>query len=481
MQATVSNKQDEKTLEEKTELKLRQKKKVFIETLGCQMNMADTERMIGMLEDIEYYPTENFAEADLSILNTCSIREHAVDKMRSYIGKWDKLRKPGSLIAVSGCVAQQEGTDLVKEIKTLDLLVGTHNIHRLPDLVIEAEEKHEEALEKGIMGVKDNRGLNFSRPQTAEIWEELPELIPETAMVRQTKHFAWVNIIYGCNYKCTYCIVPKTRGEQRSRSIAEIKKEIEGLARDGYKEIILLGQNVDGYGLDINTNLASLLREIHKVDGIERFKFLTSHPCDMTFELIETVAELPKISKYFHIPIQSGNNEILKRMARRYTYERYMELVNYIRKLMPEATITGDIIVGFPGETHEQFMDSIKAIQEIRYDACNTAVYSKRPFTPAATWEDNIGAEEKNERIRYMNAIISEVAEKQSQRYLGTRQKVLVEGKSQRNPARLAGRIDDNKTTNIDCDPELHDKYIGKFVDVEITKANAWALRGRIV
>lgn len=461
--------------------KPRARKKVFIETLGCQMNLADTERMLGMLEDIEYYPTDKFAEADLSILNTCSIREHAVDKMRSYIGKWDKLRKPGSLIAVSGCVAQQEGTDLVKEIKTLDILVGTHNIHRLPDLVIEAENKYQEALDNGIEGIEDNRGINFSRPQTAEVWEELPELIPETPIFRKTKYFAWVNIIYGCNYKCTYCIVPKTRGEQRSRSIEEIKSEIEGLAKEGFKEIILLGQNVDGYGLDIKTNFATLLREIHKVEGIERIKFLTSHPCDMTFELIETVAELPKFSKYFHLPIQSGNNEVLKRMARRYTYERYMELINYIRKLMPNATITSDIIIGFPGETHEQFMDSIKAIQEARFDACNTAVYSKRPFTPAATWDDPISAEEKNERIRFMNAIIAETAEKQAQRYLGTIQKVLVEGPSQRNPMRLAGRIDDNKTTNIDCDPELHDKYIGQFVDVRITKANAWALRAEIV
>jgi tRNA-2-methylthio-N6-dimethylallyladenosine synthase len=459
----------------------RAKKKVFIETLGCQMNVADTERMLGMLEEIEYYPTEKMEEADLSILNTCSIREHAVDKMRSYIGKWDKLRKPGSLVAVSGCVAQQEGTNLVKDIKTLDLLVGTHNIHRLPDLVIEAEEKYEAAVRKGIEGIEENKGSNFSRPQTAEVWEELPELIPETPINRTTKYYAWVNIIYGCNYRCTYCIVPKTRGDQRSRPISEIKQEIEGLAEEGYKEVILLGQNVDGYGLDIKTNLATLLREIHDVDGIERIKFLTSHPCDMTFELIETVAELPKISKYFHIPIQSGNNEILRKMARRYTYERYMELINYIRKLMPEAAITGDMIVGFPGETHEQFMDSIKAIQEVRYDACNTAVYSKRPFTPAATWDDPIGAEEKQERIRFMNAIISETAEKQAQRYQDTVQRVLVEGRSQRNPMRLAGRISDNKTTNIDCDPELHEKYIGQFVDVKITKANAWALRGRLI
>jgi tRNA-2-methylthio-N6-dimethylallyladenosine synthase len=475
MQSLQESQKLEKTIQART------KKKVFIETLGCQMNVADTERMIGMLEEIEYYPTKDFSQADLSILNTCSIREHAVDKMRSYIGKWDKNRKPGSLIAVSGCVAQQEGTNLVKDIKTLDILVGTHNIHRLPDLIIEAENKYQEALLNGIEGVKINRGINFSRPQTAEVWEELPELIPETPIIRTTKHFAWVNIIYGCNYKCTYCIVPKTRGEQRSRTIAEIKTEIEGLARDGYKEIILLGQNVDGYGLDIKSSLTELLKSIHEVDGIERIKFLTSHPCDMTFELIETVAALPKLSKYFHIPIQSGNNEILKRMARRYTFERYMELINYIRKLMPEACITGDIIVGFPGETHEQFMDSIRAIQEIRYDACNTAIYSKRPFTPAATWDDEITAEEKQERIRFMNAIIAETAEKQSQRYLNTIQTVLIEGRSQRNPMRLAGRINDNKTTNIDCAPELHENYIGKLVDVRITKANAWALRAEIV
>lgn len=461
------------------QLKERNKKKVFIETLGCQMNMADTERMLGMLEEIEYYPTENMQEADLSILNTCSIREQAVNKMRSYIGNWDRNRKPGSLIALSGCVAQQEGKSLAEDIKTADIIIGTHNIHRLPDLVIQAEELHQEAINNGSKAAKLNRGI-FNRPQVTEIWEELPEIIPETPIFRKTKHYAWVNIIYGCNYKCTYCIVPKTRGEQRSRPIAEIKKEIEGLAQEGYREIVLLGQNVDGYGLDIETNLAQLLRAIHEVNGIELIKFLTSHPCDMSFELIETVAALPKIAKYFHVPIQAGNNEILKRMARRYTFERYMELVNYIRKLMPEASITGDIIVGFPGETHEQFMDSVKAVEQIKYDACNTAVYSARPYTPAATWEDPISAEEKNERIRFINSVITEIAEKQSQRYLGTIQKVYIEGQSARNPARLMGRTTTNKTVNIDCDSKLHQNYIDKVCDIEITKANAWALRGVI-
>ena len=275
--------------------------------------------------------------------------------------------------------------------------------------------------------------------------------------------------------------MPKTRGDQRSRPVAEIKKEIEGLAQEGYKEVILLGQNVDGYGLDIESNLATLLREVHEVEGIERIKFLTSHPCDMTFELIETVAELPKVSKYFHVPIQAGNDYILKRMARRYTVERYMELVNYIRKLMPDASITGDIIVGFPGETHEQFMDSVKVVQEVKYDACNTAIYSKRPFTPAATWEDDISADEKQERIRFLNAIITETAEKQAQRYIGKVEQVLIEGQSQRNPRRLAGRIFNNKTVNIECPPELHDKYIGTLADVKITQANAWALRGELL
>ena len=443
------------------------------------MNMADTERMLGMLEEIEYYPTEVFEEADLSILNTCSIREHAVDKMRSYVGKWDKLRKAGSLIALSGCVAQQEGKSLIENIRTVDILVGTHNLHRLPDLVLEAERKHAEIIAKGNKGAELNRGI-IKRAQVAEIWEELPEDIPETAIIRKTKHYAWVNIIYGCNYKCTYCIVPKTRGEQRSRPIAEIKQEIEGLAQEGYKEVILLGQNVDGYGLDIESSLAELLRAVHPIAGIERIKFLTSHPCDMTYELIDTVADLPKVSKYFHVPIQAGNNDVLRRMARRYTYERYMELISYIRKLMPDASITGDIIVGFPGETHEQFMDTVRAVQEIKYDACNTAVYSPRPYTPAADWEDLISAEEKTERIRFLNSIISETAEKQAQRYLGRIEQVLIEGPSVRNPVRLTGRTHNNKTTNIDCPPELHEHYIGKICDVEITKANAWALRAEI-
>ncbi len=456
-------------------------KKVYIETLGCQMNMADTERMIGLLEEINYQATNNFNEADLSILNTCSIREHAVDKMRSYIGSWDRTRKPGSLIALSGCVAQQEGEKLVKDLRFVDLLVGTHNIHRLPDLVLEAERRHQLAIDEGITAAETNIGIYSGKPQVAEIWEALPEDIPETPIQRQTKYYAWVNIIYGCNYKCTYCIVPKTRGEQRSRPIAEIVKEIQGLADEGYVEVILLGQNVDGYGLDIETNLAELLRAIHKVDGIQRIKFLTSHPCDMTNDLIETVAELPKLAKYFHIPMQAGNNNILRRMARRYTRERYFELINYIRKLMPDASITGDFIVGFPGETHQEFMDTVNAIETVRYDACNTAVYSPRPFTPAAKWDDPVSAEEKNERIRFLNSLITQIAEEQAQRYLGRIEEVLVEGVSARNSDRLTGRISHNKTTNIECNPAEHHKYIGKILPVRITQAKAWALRGEFV
>jgi tRNA-2-methylthio-N6-dimethylallyladenosine synthase len=460
-------------------------KKVYIETLGCQMNLADTERMLGMLDEIDYVATDIREEADLSILNSCSIREHAVDKMRSYIGLWDKKRKPGSLIALAGCVAQQEGASITQIAPGADIVIGTHNIHRLPDLVLQAQMNQAKDIHERVI----------------EIWEELPEDIPEVPILRKNKYHAWVNIIYGCNYRCTYCIVPKTRGDQRSRSIAEIKREIETLALEGFKEIMLLGQNVDGYGLDIGSSLATLLKEIHTVDGIERIKFLTSHPCDMTYELIETVAALPKVAKYFHIPIQAGNDEVLKRMARRYTYARYMELISYIRKLMPQASITGDIIVGFPGETHEQFMDSVKAVREIRYDACITAVYSPRPYTPAADWDDPISAEEKNERIRLLNAVSAEVAEEQSKRYLGTSQQVLVEGLSQRNPRRLAGRIFDNKTTNIDV-PGISDleaapgeseaelslriaaqlePYFGKTFEVKITKAHAWALRGELI
>lgn len=453
------------------------KKKVFIETLGCQMNMADSERILGLLEEIDYYPVDSMQEADLSILNSCSIREHAVDKMRSYIGKWDKERKPGSLIGIAGCVAQQEGKDLLNQIRSADILIGTHNLHRIADLVLEAEAKHAKAVKDKIPGALDNVG-NFARPQVGEIWESLPEDIPETPIFRKTKYYAWVNVIYGCNYRCTYCIVPKTRGDQRSRPIDEIILEVDSLAKEGYKEVILLGQNVDGYGLDIQSNLANLLKEVHKVDGIERIKFLTSHPCDMTFELIDTVADLEKVSKYFHIPIQAGNDEILKKMARRYTVKRYFELISYIRKRMPDAAITGDIIVGFPGESHEQFMDTVKVVQDIQYDACNTAIYSPRPYTPAAQWTDEISFQEKQERIRLLNAVITEIAEKRNQRYLGTTQEVLVEGLSSRNPKRLTGRINHNKTINIECDPSLHDQYIGKICPVKVTQAKAWALRG---
>ena len=206
------------------------KKKVFIETLGCQMNVADTERMLGLLDEIDYVQTEDRMEADLSILNTCSIREHAVDKMRSYMGKWDKTRKPGSMIALAGCVPQHEGTKLATDVRTADIVIGTHNLHRLPDLVLEAEAKHQINLLNGIEPAIKNKGVYASRPQVAEIWEELPEDIPETPIFRKTKYYAWVNVIYGCNYRCTYCIVPKTRGDQRSRSTTDIVSEVQALA-----------------------------------------------------------------------------------------------------------------------------------------------------------------------------------------------------------------------------------------------------------
>ncbi len=457
------------------------KKKVFIETLGCQMNVADTERMLGLLDEIDYEQTEIKEEADLSVLNTCSIREHAVDKMRSYIGKWEKERKPGSFIAVGGCVAQERHETLQQICPAIDIVFGTHNLHRLPDLVLKAESDiNKLEIDKSESG---DPGFNAKKAHVCEIWEELPEIIPETPIFRKTKHYAWVNIIYGCNYKCTYCIVPQTRGSERSRPVEEIVKEVQGLADEGYKEVILLGQNVDGYGSDMgpDDNLANVLRAIHPIKGIERIKFLTSHPCDMTHYLIDTVAELPKVAKHFHMPIQAGNNEVLKRMARRYTFEHYMDLVNYMREKMPDVTITGDIIVGFPGESHEQFMDSVKAVQEIKYDACITAIYSKRPNTPAATWEDDISHAEKQERIRLLNSVITETAEKQMQRFLNRIETVLVEGQSARNPARLAGKTMSNKTVNFDCPIEVQGKYVGQFVDVHITKVNPWALRGDLI
>ena len=449
-------------------------KHVYIETFGCQMNKADSEHMLGLLDEIDYKLTEDFDKANLVLFNTCTIRETANHRFYSQLGIAGSKKKqnPNLLIGVGGCVAQDKRKWLQTNFPYVDIVFGTNNIHKLPEFVKKAE-----------------TGENI-----CEIRDELPFELPELPVIRQTQVSAWVNVILGCNFNCTYCIVPSVRGREKSRTPESILKEIQTLAKEGFKEITLLGQNVTAYGYDLDKNyskekavfgyipidpqysLAKLLRYVHDVDGIERSRFLTGHPFHVTDELIDTVAELSKACEYFHIPMQSGDDAVLKRMARVYSVEKYKKMVEKIRAKMPNAAITSDFIVGFPGETQEQFLNTVKTVQEIEFDACNTAAYSPRPNTPSAKWDNKVSEEESNERLRYLNSVINDVLERKNKKLLNTYVEVLTEGKSQKNENRLTGRTRENRIVNFDGS----DNLIGKLVKVKITKANPWSLAGEV-
>ena len=433
-------------------------KKVYIETFGCQMNKSDSEHMLGLLDEVGFSKTDDIKSADLMILNTCAIREGAEDKVYSYLGAWAryKQKRPGSLIAVGGCVAQDAGSQLIDRMPYVDLVFGTHNFHRLPELIEQVQDTGKPLV---------------------EIAQTLPDDLPDTPVVRLNDISAWVSIIYGCDYNCTYCIVPYVRGREKSRSIDSIVQEVSELTAINYKEVTLLGQNVTAYGhdLDPKINLGHLLRALGEIPNMGRIRFLTGHPRDMSIDIIDAVKEVPQACEYFHIPIQAGDNRTLRRMARGYNIDFYKRKVDEIRSRMPDAAITSDLIVGFPGETEEEFMNTIRLVEEIGFDACNTAAYSPRNHTPAANWPDQIPEFEKGERLRFLNAVVSEVSHKCNQRYLGTSQEILVEGKSGRSE-RLTGRTRTNKIVNF----EGPDVLIGQLVNVSITAANPWALRGAL-
>lgn len=445
---------------EKNKPEVRAKAKVYIETFGCQMNRADSENILGLLEEIGYEQTTDQKAADLMILNTCAIRAGAQDKVFSYLGHWRRLkeRRPGTLIAVGGCVAQDRGADMLKRSPGVDIVFGTHNLFKLPELVLQAR--------------------STGKP-VVEISQELPDEFPELPVLRQSKTSAWVSIIYGCDYNCTYCIVPHVRGREKSRLPGQIIKELEELAQAGYLDITLLGQNVTAYGHDLDPpiHLGDLLRMTGSLEAIKRVRFVTGHPRDLRGEIIDAVADVPNACEYFHVPIQSGDNRTLRRMARGYQVDFYRRMVDQIRAKMPDASITSDMIVGFPGETEQEFMNTVNLIEEICFDSCNTAAYSPRPHTPSANWPDQVPELEKYERLRYLNSVVSEVSHRRNQRYLGKTVEVLVEGRSQRNPERLSGRTATNKIVNF----EGSEDELDKLVNVMIESANPWALRGRLI
>ncbi|NJM00124.1 MAG: tRNA (N6-isopentenyl adenosine(37)-C2)-methylthiotransferase MiaB [Synechococcaceae cyanobacterium SM2_3_2] len=426
-------------------------------TFGCQMNRADSERMAGVLETLGYRHTEDPDQANLLLYNTCTIRDNAEQKVYSYLGAQAQRKRqdPSLKIVVAGCVAQQEGDRLLRRVPEVDLVMGPQYVNRLADLLAQVEAGNQVVATEPI---------------------EIPEDI--TKPRRDSTVTAWLNVIYGCNERCTYCIVPSVRGLEQSRPPAAIRLEMEQIAADGFKEVTLLGQNIDAYGrdLDPNVTLAELLRQVHDVDGIERIRFATSHPRYFTPELIDTCAELPKVCEHFHIPFQAGNNEVLKRMRRGYTHERYRQIIERIRQVMPEAAISADAIVAFPGETEEQFQDTLQLVQDLEFDLINTAAYSPRPGTPAADWADQWSEEVKKDRLQRLNRLVSETAALRNARFLGQRMEVLVESANLKDPKQVMGRTRGNRLVFIDGDIEA---LKGSLVWAEITQTRAFSLTGR--
>ncbi|AWB46870.1 tRNA (N6-isopentenyl adenosine(37)-C2)-methylthiotransferase MiaB [Paenibacillus sp. CAA11] len=440
----------------------RQKQHYYsITTYGCQMNEHDTETMKGLLEQMGYQSTDDRKDADIILLNTCAIRENAEDKVFGELGhlKGLKTEKPGLLLGVCGCMSQEEGVvnRILQKHGFVDMIFGTHNIHRLPHLI-------QDAL--------------FSKEMVVEVWSKEGDIIENLPKKREGMR-AWVNIMYGCDKFCTYCIVPFTRGKERSRRPEDVIAEVRELARQGFKEITLLGQNVNAYGKDFtdqNYSFANLMDDLRKVD-IPRIRFTTSHPRDFDDELIEVLAKGGNLVEHIHLPVQSGSSEILKKMSRKYSREHYLELVRKIKTAIPNVVLTTDIIVGFPGETDEQFEDTLSLVREVGFDAAYTFIYSPREGTPAAVMEDNVPMEVKRERLYRLNDTIEEFSRISNEELKGSVVEVLVEGQSKNNDRMLSGRTRSNKLVHF----EGPDDLVGGFVDVEITDSKTWYIKGNIV
>lgn len=438
-------------------------RRYHITTFGCQMNKADSERMAGILEDMGFEWSEDPNDASLILYNTCTIRDNAEQKVYSYLGRQAKrkLEQPDLTLIVAGCVAQQEGEALLRRVPELDLVMGPQHANRLEDL-----------LEQVF------NGNQVVATEAVHIMEDITKPRRDSAVT------AWVNVIYGCNERCTYCVVPNVRGVEQSRTPEAILREVEELASQGYKEITLLGQNIDAYGRDLpgvtpegrhKHTLTDLLYFIHDVPGIERIRFATSHPRYFTERLIKACAELPKVCEHFHIPFQSGDNEILKAMARGYTQEKYRRIIDTIRNYMPDAAISADAIVGFPGETEAQFENTLKLVEDIGFDLLNTAAYSPRPGTPAAVWSNQLSEEVKADRLQRLNHLVSIKAAERSQRYQNRIEEVLVEDQNPKDLTQVMGRTRGNRLTFF---PGNISELKGQVVKVKITEVRAFSLTG---
>ncbi len=431
-------------------------KKYFLKTYGCQMNVHDSEQIKAYLEMLGMVMVDNLEDADVVVLNTCAIRENAHDKVFGYLGRCKHIKeiKKDLIIVIMGCMAGQ--VDVVEELQKshsyVDIIIGPNNIFDLPRLLIEKK-----------VG------------QNIEVYSN-SDIVPENVSYSRDSHIsAWVNIMYGCDKFCTYCIVPFTRGRERSRKMEDILQECECLVNNGYQEITLLGQNVNAYGQDLNLgyDFADLLEKVALL-GIPRLRFVTSHPWNFTDRMIDIIAKYPNIMPYIHLPLQSGSDAILKKMNRRYNVEEYKRLFDKMKKTIPNVSITTDIIVGFPGETNQDFNDTLDVVNYCKFDGAYTFIFSKRQGTVAASMKDDTPLEEKEERLQKLNEVVNEYSKISNEKLLNQEVEVLVTGKSTKDTDKLCGYTDTMKLVNIEGDSSL----IGKIIKVKITDAKSFSLDG---
>ena len=433
------------------------------ETYGCQQNENDTERIRGMLKEAGFEFCLDAKEADVVIYNTCAVRENAEQKVFGRLGilKHIKESRPEMIIGICGCMVQQEHiTERIKKIHNhVDLIFGTHALYSFPELLYKAMTKEQ----KRIVDIKSSDG---------KIAEELP-------ILRDNTQKAWVSVMYGCNNFCSYCIVPYVRGRERSRTKEAILKEVNELVAKGCSEISLLGQNVNSYGKDLDDELdfAGLIRIINDIPGVERIRFMTSHPKDLSDSLIDAIAECDKVCKQLHLPVQAGNNRVLKEMNRKYTKEEYLEKIRRVKEKIPNISLSTDIIVGFPTETNEDFEDTLDVLRQVEYDNIFSFIYSRREGTPAAKLDFVLTTEEIHNNFNRLLEVQNEISKRKNDAYVGRVERVLVDGVSKNNDNMLSGRCDSSKIVNFRGDEGL----VGKYVNVKITEAHTWSLNGELV
>ena len=440
-------------------------KRVYIETYGCQMNEHDSERMLRILEGYDYSETKEAIEADLILINTCSVREKPEHKVYSALGRFKKLKEEkGTIIGVAGCVAQQEGERLLDRIPYLDMVIGTQAIPALPELVQKVEAFGQRVCEIGF----DPNGEYLKTP--------LPQRPPVVGSIRLAKVKSYVTIMQGCNHFCSFCIVPYVRGREKSRSSQEIIEEVRCLTQMGVREVCLLGQNVNGYGkgLEGGISFPELLLRINEIDGLQRIRFTTSHPRDLSEELIQAFSKLSKLCEHIQLPFQSGSNKILKAMHRDYTRESYLGKIDLLREISPSIAITSDVIVGFPGEEEDDFNQTLDLIRQVQFDDLFSFKFSPRKGTRAGQFEDRVEEEIKQDRLVILQGIQKEITFQKNQALVGSVEEILVEGRSKQSVRDVTGRTRSNKIVNFEGGLGL----TGKLVPVRITKAYPHSLRG---